>query len=166
MWPSWAQWRCRIPQKLALWTKQHMLLRCQAIKWCPAGWSLFYRCKSNLRVPPNYQDRYFSNSNSFSLSSVSRSLDPGVANLEGEVHRWRCTQMTAPSCNCRVPRLQLFEAKIPLVKSISGFCYSMFLLSLHVKLTVFLKDPDVWVVRPVNVLHSFETGVPTSVGGK
>lgn len=82
--PSWAQYRCRLPRKLVhLNEKKHMLLRCQAIKRCPPGRSLFYRCNSNLRVPLNYRDRFFCNSTSLSLSSVSRSLDPGVANLRG-----------------------------------------------------------------------------------
>lgn len=108
-------------KNLPLWTKQHMLLRCQAIKRCPPGWSLCCRSNNNLRVPPNYRDRFFCNSTS--LSSVNRSLDPGVANLRGGPLRWRCTQMILPRCRCRVPRLQLLKAKIPLDKSVSVFLF-------------------------------------------
>jgi hypothetical protein len=32
---------------LPLWTQQRVLLPCRAIKWCPLGWPLVYRCSNS-----------------------------------------------------------------------------------------------------------------------
>jgi hypothetical protein len=93
---------------LLLWTKQHVLPRCQAIKW--------WMPSRLVTCPPNCQDTFFLSTALYFDLSLPPLVSPRSLDPVGELLQWRCIQMTELSCKCRVSALQLLQAKIPRIR--------------------------------------------------